>query len=253
MKRLQKSALVPGAHFFVAILVLAGTLAFTVPPLTGPVVDNANMFSPASVVDVNARLTRLWHAGGSQIAVLTVPSLNGEPIEAVSIQVTDVWKLGDKTRDNGVLILIAKEDRTLRIEVGQGLEGDLPDAYARRIIADIMTPAFKNGRFDDGLINGINAVIARTDPTFEPDTGDSRAVTNDRVEPPLSNFAKWVRIFFMLAALWFFLFTSIGRTLLFAYFLSGGRSGRGGGGSSGGGGFSGGGGGFSGGGASGKW
>ena len=102
--------------------------------------------------------------GGAHIVILTVDSLEGEPIEQASIQVTDRWKLGKADEDNGILIFLAKADKKVRIEVGQGLEGDLPDAYAKQIIEDVMLPLFRRGDFAQGILLGVYQVARRTNP-----------------------------------------------------------------------------------------
>jgi uncharacterized protein len=224
--------------------------------LTGPVVDLAGILPGPIENELTAKLTALWRSGGTQIAVLTVSSLEGEEIEQASIQVVDAWKLGDAKRDDGVLLFIAPTERRLRIEVGQGREGDLPDAYARRIIDDVITPAFKQGDYPRGVLAGIDAIVERTDPGAYPLYGssytserDPQAGYADSAAP--KGFAGWVRVVFIVIMICFLLFTRMGRAILIASLLSGGRGGRSG--RSGGGGFRGGGGGFSGGGASGRW
>ncbi|PKN46816.1 MAG: methanol dehydrogenase [Deltaproteobacteria bacterium HGW-Deltaproteobacteria-17] len=235
---------------------VASAKPFAVPDLTGPVVDRAGMLSEPARARLTAALTGLWEGGGSQIAVLTVPDLGGESIEQASIRVTDVWKLGTKKGDNGVLFLIARDDRKLRIEVGQGLEGQLTDAHSRRILDDTVTPHFKAGNFDAGVMAGVRAIVALTDPGVDSSAWFEGAI------PPTPRHRKspvppgLIILFFLVL---FGVVASLGGR------GSGRGSGRGGGGfwiagggggggfSGGGGGFSGGGGGFSGGGASGSW
>lgn len=216
--------------------------------------DQAGIISAASEAEINERLQGLWRGGGSQIAVLTVNSLQGLPIEEASINVTDQWKLGSAQADNGVLLLIALEDRSLRIEVGQGLEGTLTDAYARRIIDDVITPQFRAEKYEAGIVAGLNAIVQHTDPSHYPlITGIKTTQTPAHYEGS-SGKSSWIGRIFFIILLIFMLSTRTGRFILFSMLLSGGRGGRGGSrGGFGGGGFSGGGGGFSGGGASGKW
>jgi uncharacterized protein len=218
--------------------------------------DQAGIISAPVEQSIDDRLRSLWQNGGSQIAVLTVRSLQGVTIEEASIKVVEQWKLGTAKADNGVLLLISVEDRSLRIEVGQGLEGSLTDAYARRIVDNVITPNFRDGRFEDGIIAGLNAIVQHTDPSRYPlitNVATTRPVqVHDRQEIQIGWFGRIVFIILILLLL----FTRVGRFILLSLLMSGGRgrgSSRGGWGGGSGGGFSGGGGGFSGGGASGKW
>src|SRR4029079_7747567 len=97
---------------------------------------------------------------GNQLAVLIVPSTKPEPIEAYSIRVADAWKIGRKGQDNGALLVLAKDDKKVRIEVGYGLEGVLTDATSRRIIAETMAPFFRQGQFAQGINAGVDQIIA---------------------------------------------------------------------------------------------
>ena len=219
---------------------------FVVPQLTGAVVDGAGMLTQNQAAVIAQLLTGLWRDGGSQIALLTVPDLGGSSIEEVSIRVTDAWKLGDKQKDNGVLLIISKADRKIRIEVGQGLEGALPDAYAKRIIDDTMRPLFQSGQVNQGLLRGLIEIIHHTDPDVDVTKylgGTRRQAV--RQDDGFSNVVFLI-LLLILVPISFFL-----RLLGFGRHRSGWYGGGFGGG--GGGGFSGGGGGFSGGGASGGW
>ena len=129
-------------------------LARDVPRLTGPVVDEAGVLSGADVgrLGALARAAReLEGRRGVQLQFLLVRDLDGEPIEQFAIRVAEAWKLGDATRDDGVLLVVAIDDRKARIEVGNGVEGALTDAQASRIIRGALAPAFKAGRYGDGL------------------------------------------------------------------------------------------------------
>lgn len=226
--------------------------SFVVPPLTGPVVDTAQVLSPQTEQKLSQLLRQLRDQGGSQIVVLTLEQLAGLPIEQASIEITDTWKLGTASKDNGVLLLIAVKDRSLRIEVGQGLEGQLTDAHARRIIDRIIVPRLKTGDFDGGVIAGIAAILQHTDPDFRyEDMLPARS--RGRTSTPMALLTVLLIIFFVLRE-YFGGGPGGGR-------FGGGRYrrdstiywGGGGGFGGGGGGFGGGGGGFSGGGASGRW
>ncbi|EKD33964.1 MAG: hypothetical protein ACD_75C02524G0008, partial [uncultured bacterium] len=130
-----------------------------VPPLTARVNDYARILSGATVQQLESVLATLEREESTQLAVLTINSLEGENLEEFSLQVAERWRLGQKGRDNGALLLIAKNERKLRIEVGYGLEGALTDLTSGRIIRDIITPQFRNGNFDQGVIDGVRAMI----------------------------------------------------------------------------------------------
>jgi uncharacterized protein len=130
-----------------------------VPPLTGHVVDLTGSLSPSAASALEARLSAFEAEKGSQIAVLIVPTARPEAIEQYSIRVADAWKLGRKKVDDGVILLVAKEDREMRLEVGYGLEGALPDITAKRIVSDIITPYFKAGDFEGGINAGVDAIL----------------------------------------------------------------------------------------------
>ena len=118
---------------------------------------------------LDAQLARLEQDTGHQVAVLTLPSLDGEDIEGFSIRVAENWKIGKKGFDNGVILIVAVNDRKLRLEVGYGLEGILPDLTANRIIRDYIVPLFRSGDFAAGIVSGINAVekVIRKEPLPE--------------------------------------------------------------------------------------
>ena len=131
-----------------------------VPPLTARVTDLTATLSGSQKQTLEAELQTFENKYGAQLAVLLVPSTQPETIEQYSMRVVEAWRLGQKGKDNGVLILVAKNDRKLRIEVGYGLEGDLPDATARRIIDETISPYFKQGDFAGGLTAGVHRVMA---------------------------------------------------------------------------------------------
>lgn len=136
-----------------------------VPILAGRVNDYADMLSPADDVALEDKLKQIETDTGAQVVVLTVPSLEGEVIEDFSMRVAETWKIGragkDRTvEDNGVILLIARDDRMMRLEVGYGLEDPLTDLRSKRIITDIITPYFKDGDIAGGVNAGIDAVGA---------------------------------------------------------------------------------------------
>lgn len=147
-----------------AILAFATAVAAQaaeVPYLTGRVVDNAEILSPDTRKRLAESLRQHEQKTGNQVAVLTVPTINGESVEEYAVRVFEQWKLGQKGKDNGVLVLIVPKDRRMRIEVGYGLEGVLTDAHASRIIRNLMTPRFREGDFNGGVARGVDAVIAQ--------------------------------------------------------------------------------------------
>lgn len=130
-----------------------------VPPLTGRVVDQVAMLTPAQAVTLEEQLKAFEDRKGSQIAVLIVPTTQPETIEQFSLRVVEAWKIGRKRIDDGAILIVAKNDRTLRIEVGYGLEGALNDATAKRIIDEIIVPKFRAGQFDEGIEAGVDRMI----------------------------------------------------------------------------------------------
>ncbi len=145
------------------ILVLAAVLAsadVAVPPLTARVIDLTGTLSGGAVAGIETKLADLEAKKGSQVAVLIVPSTQPEEIEQYGIRVAEAWKLGRKGVDDGAILIVAKDDRRVRIEVGYGLEGALPDAIASRIIAETVTPRFKLGDYDGGVAAGVDQIIS---------------------------------------------------------------------------------------------
>lgn len=130
-----------------------------VPPLTGRVVDLAGVLSRETASGIESTLEALEREKGAQVAVLIIPTLSGETIEQFSMRVVEDWKIGRKGIDDGVLFTVAIQDRTMRIEVGYGLEGAIPDAAARRIIGDIITPYFRDGDYNGGVKAGVDSII----------------------------------------------------------------------------------------------
>jgi len=135
-----------------------GAAALEVPYLAGRVNDQAGLLDDTFEAQLDKQLRQLEEATGAQVVVLTVPSLEGDPIEDYSMRVAETWKLGQKGADNGVLILIARDERRVRIEVGYGLEPVLTDALTGRIIDSLMTPKFRAGDFDGGVDAAVGAI-----------------------------------------------------------------------------------------------
>jgi uncharacterized protein len=161
--------------FAAAFLLSACAFAADVPYLTGRVVDNAEILSPAVRDKLSADLKAHEDRTTNQVAVLTVKSLEGDSVEDFATRVFESWKLGRKGKDNGVLVIVAPADRRMRIEVGYGLEGTLTDAAAARIIRDRITPRFKANDFDAGVSEGVAAILA----TLEGRGSDSGGASGD--------------------------------------------------------------------------
>ena len=134
-----------------------------IPPLTGRVVDLTNTLSAPDAQAVTAKLAAWEQKTGNQLAVLIVPSTQPEPIEAYSIRVAEAWKIGRKGQDNGAVLVVAKNDRKLRIEVGYGFEGSLTDATSKRIISDTIAPLFRENKFAQGIEAGVDQIMAVVD------------------------------------------------------------------------------------------
>ncbi|MDT3706204.1 MAG: YgcG family protein [Thiobacillus sp.] len=256
-----------------------------VPPLSGRVTDQTATLSAAQQTALEQTLQAFEARKGSQFAILIVPTTAPETIEQYALRVAEQWKLGRKKVDDGAILVVAKDDRTLRIEVGYGLEGALNDATSKRIISEIITPRFKQGDFYGGISAGVDRIIRVIDgePLPEP-TGKLPGETAD--------IQQYVPVIFILALVVGGVLRAVlgrfpgalvtggvvavvawlvagavsialvaGVIALFFTLLGGGMGGHGiggrhggfGGGGFGGGGFSGGGGGFGGGGASGRW
>jgi uncharacterized protein len=254
-----------------------------VPPLVNRVTDEAGLLSAAQRLQLEQTLSDFEAAKGSQIAVLTVGSTQPETIEQYGIRVATAWKLGRKGVDDGVLLLIAKDDRNMRIEVGYGLEGAIPDAVAKRVIAEIITPYFKQGDYFGGIQAGVSRLIRLIEgealpPPAARDVGWSGiqdmlpvafavvvfgssilgAVFGRLIGASLAGGIVAIIFWLSLGSMLIALLIGLG-VFLFSLLLGNGRGGSGGyyggggGFSSGGGGFGGGGGSFGGGGASGRW
>jgi uncharacterized protein len=150
-----------GLALALALVSPVAAAAADVPFLTGRVVDNAQILSAEARTRLTAMLKAHEDATGNQIAVLTVPTIRPQSIEEFAVAVFNSWKLGQKARNNGVLVVVVPEDRRMRIEVGYGLEPVLTDSTAGAIIRDVMAPAFKRGDYDAGVQDGVAEIIAR--------------------------------------------------------------------------------------------
>jgi uncharacterized protein len=142
-----------------AALVQLDASAAEVPFLSGRVNDLAELLKPSTVAELESVLKSHEDSTSNQVVVLTIPSLEGEPLEEYSIRVAETWKLGQKGKDNGVLLLVSRNDRKVRIEVGRGLEGYLTDQLCGMIIRHEIVPRFRDGDFDGGVRAGVVAVL----------------------------------------------------------------------------------------------
>jgi len=238
---------------------VAPARAQDLPRLTAHVNDYAALLPSEDSQRLEARLRAFEAKTGHQFALLVVPSMGGLPLEEYSIKVAEAWRLGDKKRDDGLLMIIAQQDRKMRIEVGYGLEGDIPDAIAARVVRDVLRPAFQQGQYAYGIAAAFDQLIRAAGGDGEQ---PPQPVTQTR---PHNSGSGGLPFFLVIIA--FFVIISLlkgGSRRRRGFFggmggfgggLGGGGFGGfgGGGGGGGGGGFSGGGGGFGGGGASGDW
>lgn len=274
------------------ILLLIATLNINaqtqpVPKLETRVTDLTATLSNQQKIALEAELLSFEEEKGSQVVVLIISTTDPESIEAYGIRVVEAWQIGRSGVDDGVLLLVAKDDRKVRIEVGYGLEGAIPDAYAKRIIENIIIPDFRQGQFYVGIENGVGAIMGLIEgedlPEVTQEPPSTMGMKNESLFMTLiivgvimlsilkafikKSKYKWVAVSVasILAGLIFgsLIFGGIGFAIssFIMFSSSSGRSGgryygggfSGGGGSFGGGGFSGGGGSFGGGGASGGW
>lgn len=164
--------LIPLAGLFL-FLSVSWAGARDIPELTARVNDYASILSSTTEKQLETLLATLEQEESTQLAVLTIPSLEGESLETFSLKVVEKWQLGRQGLDNGALLLIAKEDRKIRIEVGYGLEGTLTDLESGQIIRNIITPRFRNGNFDGGVLDGVVAMVSAVRGEF-----DAQAVAN---------------------------------------------------------------------------
>lgn len=228
------------------LLPFSSLWAIDVPALSGRVNDYGSMISAPQKAELEAKLQQFETAESTQIVILTVPSLNGDPIEDFSIRVAEAWKIGHKGSDNGALLIVSRDDHKVRIEVGYGLEGKLTDLLAGRIINDEIVPAFKAGQFDAGFSRGVDAIIAAVhgEYTAKPQTKGNGG------KPSVALLTIILLVIYFISQI--FRGHRGGGPMIGGpgggFYGGGGTFGGGGGG-----GFSGGGGGFGGGGASGDW
>ena len=255
-----------------------------VPTLSGRVVDRTSTLSAAQQASLTQTLADFEARKGSQLAVLIVPTTLPEPIEPFALRVAEQWKIGRKKVDDGAILVVAKDDRTLRVEVGYGLEGALNDVTSKRIISEVIVPRFKQQDFAGGIAAGVDQIIRVVDgeplpaPQERPNLGANDvqqfapvalilalglgsilrawmgrllgAVVTGGVVAGVTWFMAGALSLALVAGVMALFFTLAGGMGMLAAMGMGGGGHRG---SGGGGGFGGGGGGFGGGGASGRW
>lgn len=214
------------AHFIAwrvcAFLLMMGLLtgpavALDVPMLSGRVVDNAELLSPATRSELAAALKAHEDKTGNQIVVLTIPTLDGEVVDGYAVRVFETWKLGKKGKDNGLLLLAVPKERKLRIEVGYGLEGVITDAVSSRIIRNVIAPPFKAGNFDQGMKDGVTALIGQLEGKgADALPADAPKASGNKSGAQASNMSTGERILFGV-----FIFGIIGLFTVIGLFVPG--------------------------------
>jgi uncharacterized protein len=176
------------------VCLAAFAFALDFPPLTGRVVDQANIMTPESRGEIETKLKDLEDKSSIQLVVATVKSLQGGDIETYANELFRNWKLGQAQKNNGVLLLIAPNEHKVRIEVGYGLEGTLTDALSSVIISSAIVPRFKAGDFSGGISRGVDGIIS----VLSGDTSDWQRKVDIRQDDPESDFNKLFPILFFL-------------------------------------------------------
>ena len=226
-------------------------LAVEFPPLSGRVVDEARLLTAQQRERLVATLAAHERQTGMQVVVVTLTSLQGLPIADYGYQLGRHWGIGEKDKDTGALLIVAPNEREVRIEVGYGLEGDLTDATSKLIIENVIIPEFRAGRFGEGIVAGTGAILEVLGGAPPSDVAPARQPQRDQESAP--------PLFFMILIFFFIMFARSfgsrrrGRRGWYGGFPPIGMGGGSRGGGGGGGGFGGGGGGFGGGGSSGSW
>jgi uncharacterized protein len=256
--------LLAGALALFAFVSVAFAAAPQFPALTGRVVDNAHLLSPATAQKLDAELADLEAKTGHQLVVATVPDLQGRAIEDYGYQLGRAWQLGRKGVNDGAILLVAPKERKVRIEVGYGLEPVLTDALTSVILQTKVLQQFKQGRMEQGVVDGAEALIAQLAlPEDQAKANVAQAAARPVQAHDRGGGAGAIPVFLIVLVI-FWVISSLlrgggrrgglgGLWWLPFLFMGGGRGGGGWGGGDGGGGFSGGGGSFGGGGSSGSW
>ncbi len=158
------------------LILFSFLFAIEFPKLTGRVVDNAQILSPKTKQTLNTMLKNFEQNTSNQIVVVTLKSLQGNSIENYGYQLGRHWGIGQKGKNNGVLLIVAPKERKVRIEVGYGLEGTLTDAKSFLIINDIIIPYFKKGDYDTGVLKGVQAIMDTIKNTFKPEKKEKEEI-----------------------------------------------------------------------------
>ena len=167
--------------FAAACMAAAARGDVEIPLLSGRVTDEAGVLSAETAARLTALLRQHEDSTSNQVAVLTIATLEGEPLESYSMRVVDTWKLGRKERDNGVLLLVVRDDRKVRIEVGRGLEGNLPDITCGLIIRNVILPRFREGDYDGGVTAGVEAILASLKGSYTPPPEETSGETGTKI------------------------------------------------------------------------
>lgn len=255
----MRSLLTHSTLVALTFIALVSRAEVSAPPLTRPVIDETGTIDAREIEQLERMLNAMHESGAAQMAIYVTNSLQETDIDDFAVRVFEQWKLGDQGKDQGLLLVVAPKERQMRIEVGDGLEGTITDAFARHVHQDVISPYFRNQRYGEGLLVGTEAIARKLGL-------DLKAPVERRLAPRGRNL-PWLPLIFV--GIWLFLFL---RAVLFpggagrrwghrrgtrgidTWSHWGGFGGGGSfGGSSGGGGFSGGGGRSSGGGFSGSW
>jgi uncharacterized protein len=193
-------------QFFAALLIVAGLAAYPggaalakvpVPPLKARVTDLTGTLTAQQKGELEARIAAFESKRGSQMAVLMLPTTKPEEIEQYAIRVAEAWKIGRKKVDDGLILIVAKDDRRLRIEVGYGLEGAIPDSVAKRVIDERITPRFRDGDFYGGVRDGVDQLIKLAEGEKLPPPQAARRANSDRPD----NVFDFIFVAFAFAAI----------------------------------------------------
>ena len=182
-----------------ALMIWSPLFAANVPALKGRVNDYAKIIRDSDEREIEEYLAALDQSSGIQIAVLTMPSLDGEDISSFGIKVADKWNLGDKEKDNGAILIVAYSEHDLRIEVGDGLEGSLTDAKCGLILRNVIVPEFRDGNYSKGILEGVKnmgAVASDDESAVSRSVREGENAASDDDFVPLFVIAVWLIIFF---------------------------------------------------------
>ncbi len=191
----------PGCIIFLYLTLAAvyPAAALDVPRLQGRVNDYADLLSPATEAQLEHVLKTLESTDSTQIVILTIESLRGDSLEGFSLRVVETWQIGQKGLDNGALLLVARDDRKIRIEVGYGLEGSLTDMTSGQIIRNVIAPRFKQGDFNQGIIDGVGAMVLAVRGEFKA-AATPKSVRSKQQDPG-GLFTTMIFLFFIFGSL----------------------------------------------------